>query len=121
MSQEFFGEFLEEASRALVLVFSDLLNASRSWPSWVTWVTRTHLYWQGAQSPTYGQLSANTIQQIQTIFPKYKHVIQIEDDDDSEPIVNESEVHFNGIEDDGLETFVWKTGGGINLRHDWPD
>lgn len=59
----------------------------------------TH-YWK-----VKGELPLNAINDIKKIIPEYRDIIQFEEDDNSEPLISKELIHFNGIGEDGHETF----------------
>lgn len=69
----------------------------------------TH-YWDHFVQPDDMANMKKAIPIIQDILSRYKEVIQFENDDDSPPICNEGYIRFNGIEEDGNETFLFKFG-----------
>jgi len=49
----------------------------------------------------------NAIPIIQRILKKHRNIIQYELDDDADPVCNEHVIRFNGIGEDGHETFLF--------------
>lgn len=52
----------------------------------------------------------NALPTIEKILKKYKNLIQLESDDNSLPECNKDLIFFNGIGDEGHETFVFSSG-----------
>jgi len=51
------------------------------------------------------KIKTKMVKDLQKIIYKHKEIIQFESDDEQEPICNSNGIRFNGIDDDGHETF----------------
>jgi len=69
----------------------------------------THYFTSGKDSESDKYMEALPI--VQKILNKYSDIIQYERDDPKPPQCDEELIRFNGIGDDGHETFLIKNGG----------
>lgn len=67
----------------------------------------TH-YWSSLYCKNLKSDYLKALVEIKPILEKYKHLIQFEYHDNSPYVANETLIHFNGIENDGHETFMFE-------------
>lgn len=70
----------------------------------------TH-YWKTKNTPAQRQGYLMACPTIAKIVKRYIDILQYECDDAGLPVVNAERIRFNGIEDDGHETFLIELGG----------
>lgn len=70
----------------------------------------TH-YWKTVDTPATRQGYLMACPTIAKIVKRYIDILQYECDNAGLPIVNEKMIRFNGIEDEGHETFLFQLGG----------